>query len=127
MTQAGAVLLAPVVIRRAGLVRATAGMMAATALGLWGMAAGAIPVAAYTWYMSLQCMGEPAINTLLMNNVKVTERSGASSLNYLVAFAANAVAAYAAGHLFGPLGYGAVLAGAGMLVLLAAAMFGVLM
>jgi len=127
LTQAGAVLLAPVVIRRAGLVRATAAMMAATALGLWGMSAGAIPVAAYTWYMSLQCMGEPGMNTLLMNNVKETERSGASSLNYLVAFAANAVAAYAAGHMFGPLGYRPVLAGAGVLVLMAAAMFGWLM
>jgi MFS family permease len=127
IAQVGTVLLAPAIIRRAGLSRAIVGMMAATALGLYGMSVGAAPVLAYAWYMGLQWMSEPGMNTLLMNNVPEDERSGASSLNYLVAFAAQAVAAFAAGHLFGVVGYGPVLAAAGVLAVVAAAMFGWLM
>jgi predicted MFS family arabinose efflux permease len=127
ITQLGAVLLAPAIIRRAGLLRAIVGMMAASAFGLCGMSAGAAPVVAYAWYMSLQWMSEPGMNTLLMNNVKEPERSGASSLNYLVSFAAQAVAAYTAGHLLTKAGYAPVLAVAGVLALAAAVMFGILL
>jgi len=126
IVQVAALLLAPVLIRRAGLIPALGWMIAATALGLGGMAAGAVPVLFYTWYMSLQSMSEPGINTLLMNSVPESERNGASSLNYLVAFGAQAVAAYVAGHLFAKTGYGPVLAGAAVLTLIAALMFGLL-
>ena len=127
VTQVAAILLAPALIRRAGLLRGIVWMMAATGLGLFGLAPGTAPVLAYAWYMGLQCMSEPGINTLLMNNVKEHERSGASSLNYLVAFAAQAAAAFAAGHLFASFGYRPVLAGAGAIALAAAALFRLLM
>jgi predicted MFS family arabinose efflux permease len=76
--------------------------------------------------MSLQWMSEPGLNTLLMNNVKEAERSGASSLNYLVAFAAQALAAFAAGRFLSKVGYGPVLAGATGLAVAAAVLFRVL-
>jgi predicted MFS family arabinose efflux permease len=130
LVQVATVLLAPLVFRRAGLVPGIVCMMAATALGLAGLAAqpsGAAAPLAYMAYMSFQWMSEPGLNTLLMNNVNETERSGAASLNYLVAFGAQALAAYAAGHLLAKAGYAPVLAGAGALALAAAAMFGYLM
>jgi predicted MFS family arabinose efflux permease len=119
--------LAPLFIRRAGLVGAIMWMMAATALGLFGLAGGTGVVLAYAWYVCLQWMSEPGLNTLLMDKVTEAERNGASSLNYLVAFGAQAVAAFAAGHLFTSLGYRPVLAGAGALALIAAGMFRLLL
>ena len=124
------VLLAPAVIRRAGLVRAIVWMMAATALGLSGLAAEpsvAAVVAAYACYMGFQWMSEPGLNSLLMNNVAPREQSGASSLNYLVAFAAQAAAAFAAGPLMAHFGYPPVLAAAAVLSLTAATLFKLLL
>jgi len=123
LLQVAALLLAPLAIRRAGLVGAIVLMMAGTAFGLFGLASGSGAVFAYAWYVCLQWMSEPGLNTLLMDKVSEAERSSASSLNYLVAFGAQAVAAFTAGHLFVKLGYGPVLAGAGALALLAAGMF----
>jgi len=51
------------------------------------------------------------------------ERSGASALNYLVAFSAQAVAALAAGRLLAHFGYGVVLAGSALLAAGAAGLF----
>jgi MFS family permease len=124
------VLLAPLVIRRFGLVTGIGWMMAATALGLAGLAAeppGGAAVLAYTSYMAFQWMSEPGLNTLLMNHVKERERGGASALNYLVAFSAQALAAFAAGSLLTSFGYGPVLAGAAALAVLAAALFQLLL
>lgn len=128
--QVATVLMAPTVIRRAGLVPAIVLMMAATALGLGGLASqpsAAAAVLAYCWYMSFQWMSEPGLNSLLMNNVAAREQSGASSLNYLVAFGAQAAAAFAAGPLMAHLGYAPVLAVAGGLTLSAAALFRLLL
>ena len=124
--QVGAVLLAPSIIRRAGLVMGIVWMAGATALSLGGMAAGASGTAAilgYMAYMSFQWMSEPALNSLLMNHVEERERSGASAVTFLVAFGAQALAALAAGRLFVAFDYGPVLAGAAVLAGLAAAMF----
>jgi predicted MFS family arabinose efflux permease len=55
------------------------------------------------------------------------EHSGASALNYVVAFGAQALAAYAGGAVFSRLGYGPALAGAAGLAILAAALFRVLL
>jgi len=60
---------------------------------------------------------------LLMNHVEERERGGASSLNYLVAFSAQAVAAFGAGALTARFGFGAVLAGAAGIAALAAVLF----
>jgi MFS family permease len=115
LVQVVAVLAAPPVIRRFGLVTGIVYMMGATALAMGGLAAeaaGPQAVLAYMAYMAFQWMSEPGLNTLLMNQVGERERSGASALNYLVAFSAQAVAAYAGGALFHEFGYGPVLVGA---------------
>jgi len=63
------------------------------------------------------------LNALLMSRVTERERSGASALNYLVAFSAQAVAALAAGRLLAHFGYGVVLAGSALLAAGAAGLF----
>jgi predicted MFS family arabinose efflux permease len=62
-----------------------------------------------------------------MNHVNERERGGASAINYLVAFAAQAVAAFGAGLLLEQFGFGVVLAGAAALAAIAATTFRVLL
>jgi len=126
LAQVCTVLLAPWAFRKAGLAPGIGGMMAATALALAGLASqtsGTAAVTAYAAYMSFQWMSEPGLNTLLMNHVDEKERSGASALNYLVAFSAQAVAAFAAGKLLTRHGYGPVLAGSAAIAAMAAVLF----
>lgn len=126
MVQVVAVLLAPLVIRRAGLLGGIVWMMAATAVALGGLAPkspGAAAIIAYFAYMAFQWMSEPGLNSLLMNHVEERERSGASAITFLVAFSAQALAAFAAGKLLVLFDYGPVLAGAAVLAGLAALMF----
>jgi predicted MFS family arabinose efflux permease len=121
-----AVLLAPLVFRRIGLVAGIVVMMAATGLGLAGLAqrpAGEWAAMAFAAYMSFQWMSEPGLNTLLMNHVEERERSGAAAMNHFVAFCMQAGAAFAAGALLDRFGYGPVLAGAALLAGAAAALF----
>ncbi len=127
LCQAGTLLLAPLVIRRLGLVPGIAWMMAGTAMALGvlaGQPAGAGAAFAYVAYMSVQWMSEPGLNTLLMNHVAEEEQGGASALNYLVAFLAQAAAAFVAGPLLAQSGYATVLGGAALLALAAAILFG---
>ena len=94
--------LAPLMIRRFGIVNGIVWMMMATAAGLGAMGSqppAYLAVLAYSAYMAFQWMSEPGLNTLVMNHVKEEERSGASSITYLVAFSAQAVAAMAASRL----------------------------
>jgi predicted MFS family arabinose efflux permease len=126
VAQLAGVLMAPAVFRKAGLVTGIMWMMAATAVGLAGLStqpAATAAVLAYAWYMTFQWMSEPGLNALLMSRVTERERSGASALNYLVAFSAQAVAALGAGRLLAHLGYGVVLAGAALFAASAAALF----
>jgi len=126
LVQVGAVLMAPLVIRRAGLLTGIVLMMAATALAMGGLATqapGATAILAYAAYMAFQWMSEPGLNSLLMNRVDERERSGASALTFLVAFGAQALAAFGSGELLTRFGYGAVLAGAAALAGVAALMF----
>ena len=130
VVQVAALLLAPAVIRRMGLLSGIVAMMTATAFGLGALAAHPSPiaaVAAFAAYTSFQWMSEPGLNTLLMNHVEERERSGANSLNFLVAFGAQALAAFAAGRLFTRVGYTWTLAGAALLAVAAAALFGLLL
>jgi predicted MFS family arabinose efflux permease len=130
LAQIAALLAAPAIIRRTGLLGGIVLMMTATAFGLGALAAQPSPaaaVAAYAMYMSFQWMSEPGLNTLLMNHVHERERGGASALNYLVAFGAQAVAAFGGGSLFARMGYAWTLTGAAVLALTAAALFGVLL
>jgi predicted MFS family arabinose efflux permease len=104
-------------------------MMLATAFGLLALAAqapGTGAAFAYCGYMVFQWMSEPGLTTLLMNNVAEGEREGAAALNYLVAFTAQGIAAFAGGRLIASLGYGPVLAGAAAIAVLAAGLFATL-
>jgi len=130
VVQVVAVLLAPLVIRRAGLLAGIVWMMAATAFALGGLATsapGTAAVLAYFAYMSFQWMSEPGLNSLLMNHIDERERAGASAAMFLVAFGAQALAAFTAGALLVKFDYGPVLAGAALLAGVAAAMFGKLL
>lgn len=126
IAQTAAVLLAPLVFRRCGVAGGISWMMLATAVGLCGLAAqppGFAAVIVFSAYMSFQWMSDPGLNTLLLGRVKEQERSGAAALNYLVAFGAQALAAFAAGALLVRFGYGAVLVGAAALCAGAAGVF----
>jgi predicted MFS family arabinose efflux permease len=54
-------------------------------------------------------MNEPGMYSLLMNQVKPAEQSGASALNFLVISLAQAIAAAVAGNSIARLGYPAVI------------------
>jgi MFS family permease len=123
LAQVITVLLAPLLIARAGLIGGIVWMMMAAALGMAGLAvepAGAAAAFAYMAYMAFQCMSEPGMNTLLMNRVGERERGGASALMYLVAFSAQALAAFGAGALLPHVGYGVVIGGAALVAASAA-------
>src|SRR5262249_37220867 len=124
--QVAAVLTAPWISARFGLTRGIVFMMAATSLGLFGLAAqppGAAAITMYIAYMSFQWMSEPGLNSLLMGNGGEHERSGASAVTFLVAFGAQALAAYGAGRLFESMGYRPVLVAAAALAIVAAVLF----
>jgi len=126
LVQVGALLTAPVIFRRAGLVGGIVWMMLATGLALGGLAAQpggmALPLA-YMAYMSFQWMSEPGLSTVLMNHLQERERGGGAALNYLVAFSAQALASFTAGAAMDRFGYPAVLACAAGLAGVAAGMF----
>jgi predicted MFS family arabinose efflux permease len=100
-------------------------MMAVTAVGLACLAArpAGAAAAAYVGYMAFQWMSEPGLSTMLMNGVEERERGGASAVNYLVMFGAQALAALVGGAVVTRFGYGVSLAGSAALALLAAGLF----
>lgn len=115
--QVGALLLAPWVCRRLGLVAAVAAMQAMTGLSLAGLgfSPGWAQPPVYCSYMAFQWMSEPAIYSLLMKNVRPGERAGASALYLLATAAAQTLAAAAAGAALAGWGYPPVMAVAGAL------------
>ena len=116
--QAVAMLLAPLLLRKLGLIRGVSSMQFATALALIALA-GAHGVAwagvAFAAYTAVQYMSEPGMYTFLMDAVPAGERSAASALNFFVAFAANAVAAAVAGAVITRFGYTPLLLGASLI------------
>ena len=130
LAQAGAVLMAPLVLRRFGLTRGVSGMQFATAAALVALSAAAGPLAAglaFTAYTMSQYMTEPGMFTFLMDGVSPAERSNASALNFLVTFAAQAIAAAIAGKMLARFGYPPVLIAAALICALAALLFRVLL
>jgi MFS family permease len=112
LAQVAAILCAPFIFRKFGIIRAIWGMELATALGLFALAAAGGPVwaaGAYIGYMAFQYMSEPGMFTLLMDSVAPGERNRASALNFLVAFTGQAVAASVAGWMLARFGYPPVL------------------
>jgi MFS family permease len=125
LAQVVAVLLAPLVFRRFGLVAGIALTQAATGLALAGLGAAAPAVAGwlYALYASFQYMSEPGAYSLLMSRVSEEERNGASALNFVVLFGSQAIAAAVAGAAITKVGYAPVLFTAATIALLAALAF----
>jgi MFS family permease len=126
LAQVLALMLAPLVLRKMGLVSGTAAMLLATALAMGGLAAGPVGWAAaavFMAYTSCQWMTDPGINTLLMDRVREQERTGAAALMMLVSFAAQLVASLAGGAAIARFGYSAMLAYAAVLAAVAAVAF----
>ena len=130
IAQIAAILASPLVFRRFGLVRGIAGMQFATGIALLALAAAAGPAGAaagYVFYMTAQYMSEPGMFTFLMEAATEEERGSASALNFLVSFAAQAVAAALAGQMVAHFGYPPVLLAAAMVCAGAALLFRVLL
>jgi MFS family permease len=129
-SQVIAILFAPLIFKKFGLVAGIMYTQIATALALFGLAsvqsAGAASMV-YVGFMAVQYMNEPGLFSLLMNEVPVSERSSASAWNFLVISAAQAVAAFVAGHAFARFGYPAVLTLTAVIALLAAFLFQLLL
>jgi len=130
VAQVVAIMFAPVVFRKFGLTRGIAGMQMATALALFILAIAAGPIwaaLAYAGYMMSQYMSEPGMFTLLMEGVRAGERNNASALNFLVSFAWQAAAAAGSGWLLSRFGYPPVMVAAGVICVVAALAFRVLL
>lgn len=107
-----AVLFAPVLFRRLGLVSGIASAQLATAVTLACLAATSAQTPAtfiYLGYTALLWMSEPGLFSLLMSRVTPAQQAGASALNFLVISLAQAVAVAAAGASFARFGYPIVL------------------
>ena len=130
VAQVGAILVAPMAFRKFGVARGIAGMELATALTLLALAAadgyGGAAIA-YSAFMAAQYMSEPGMFTLLMDRAGIGERNSASALNFLVAFAGQAIAAAAGDVLLARFGYPPVLTGAAVICTLAGLLFRVLL
>jgi predicted MFS family arabinose efflux permease len=130
VVQASAMLLAPIALRRIGMVRGVSAMQAATGIALLFLAAARTPFwagAAYASYMTAQYACEPGMYAFLMDAVPEGERAGASALNFVAIFAAQAVAQAMAGVLFMRFGYPPVLAAAAVICIAGATLFRILL
>jgi len=130
LAQVVAITLAPMIIRRLGQVRGIMAIEIFTGASLAFLATGPPDAAAalgFAGYLAFQWMDEPAMESLLMTQVQPGERSGASSLMYMVIFSANAIAAPVAGNALGRLGYPAVIVVASSLLMLGGFLFGFLL
>ena len=107
-----AILAAPVIFRRLGMVAGIMYSQLATAGLLLGLASTSATKAAgvvYVIFTAVLWMSEPGMFSLLMDRVTPSERSGASALTLLVITLANSIAAILAGASFARYGYPAVL------------------
>lgn len=112
LVQVVAMLAAPLVLKKFGLVTGIMYTQIAAALALASLATvhGASTAAVvFMCYTGFQWMSEPGMYSLLMNQVSPSEQTGASSLNFLVVNISQAVAALASGAAFERFGYPAVL------------------
>jgi len=107
-----AILAAPAVLKRLGLVNGIGAMQIATAGAMLVLATrsspSAVPVLLCA-YMAFQYMSEPGLYSVLMSGVAPEQTSTASSFNMFVMFSANAIAAALAGISVRQFGYAPVL------------------
>jgi len=126
LIQVGAVLLAPALFRRWGLINGIVFTQMAAACLLLTMAFTNHPLtaaAAYVCFSAFQWMNEPGLYSLLMNMVPAEDRSGAAASNSLVTSGVNAAAATLTGSAFLRYGYPSVLRGIALMAILAASLF----
>jgi len=126
LAQVTAVLMAPAVFRRFGLVAGIMYSQVATAIALAALArAHTVPnvVVLYLGFTAFQWMSSPGIYSLLMNRVAESERSYASAANILVTSLFQAIASAVSGAAFADFGYPAVLSAIAGIALLAALLF----
>jgi MFS family permease len=126
LAQVVAILMAPLVFKRCGLVVGIVYTQVATAIALAGLATThnlTLIVALYLSFTAFHWMGGPGIYTLLMNRVAEGERSNASAANSLVTSLCQAIASAVAGAAYVDFGYPAVLSGIALIALLAAFLF----
>ncbi|HEY6466943.1 MAG TPA: MFS transporter [Candidatus Acidoferrales bacterium] len=130
VSQVLAVLVAPLLFRRIGLVRGVMFTQIAAGISLAVLAlvpSGFWTAALYTVFSAFEWMNEPGIFTLLMSRVQAEERTGASALMFLVISLSQAAAAALAGAGFTRFGYPAVMFATAGAALLAAILFGQLL
>jgi MFS family permease len=121
-----AILAAPVLFRKVGLIDGIAFSQIACAVALvWLAATSTMAGAAMTYvvFTALLWMSEPGMFSLLMDRVKPEEQSGASALNILVISLSGAVAGWLAGASFARYGYPAVMRVTAGVAIAAALMF----
>ncbi|HEV2273196.1 MAG TPA: MFS transporter [Acidobacteriaceae bacterium] len=126
MAQVAAVLCAPLVFRRWGLVNGIVCTQLAACLCFVSLAAIGSPMkaaAAYVGLAAFQWMNEPGVYSLLMSKVPEEQRGGASASNSLVMSASQLIAASLAGWAFVRYGYPAVLSVIAAVALLASIVF----
>jgi predicted MFS family arabinose efflux permease len=107
-----AILAAPAVLKRLGLVNGIGAMQIATAGAMFVLATRSSPSAVpvlFCAYMAFQYMSEPGLFSLLMSGAAPGQTSTASSLNMFVMFSANAIAAALGGISVRQFGYAPVL------------------
>lgn len=103
-----AILAAPLLFRRCGLVNGIACAQIAAAIALAGLACVSATWAAavmYMTYVAFQWMSEPALYSLLMNRLPPSDRAGGSALNFLAINGSQAIAMLVAGAAFLRFGY----------------------
>ena len=126
LVQILAILFAPEVFRRCGLVIGIMYTQVATAFAIAGLAlAHSLPliIIFYVGFTSFHWMGGPGIYSLLMNRVAEAKRSNASAATYLITSLCQALASAVSGAAYVKFGYSTVLAVVSAMVLFAALLF----
>jgi predicted MFS family arabinose efflux permease len=124
--QVVAVLAAPLLFRRWGLVNGVVFTQLAAAVFLCVLASIHSPLGAALGYMAFtafQWMNEPGLYSLLMDRVPREQREGAAAANSLVMSASQALAALLAGAAFARFGYPAPMVCIAALAVIAAILF----
>jgi MFS family permease len=126
LAQMSAVLAAPFLFRRVGLINGIVCTQIAAALGLVMLAVAPVASMAavmFPIFSAFQWMSEPGIFTLLMDRMLPEERTGASALMFLVISLSQATSEALSGAGFSHFGYPVVMFAAAGLALLAATLF----
>jgi predicted MFS family arabinose efflux permease len=126
VSQTLAMLAAPFILKKFGIVTGIVYTQIATAVALGCLAAAPGTSAAaviYTGYTALLWMSQPGMYGLLMSQMAPSAQPGASALNFLVISLTGAIAAVASGVSFVRFGYPAVLGATAVVALAAAFLF----